>query len=299
MEGATAIAHGCTGKGNDQVRIDVTARALNPDIRVIAPARDWNMTRPEEMEYARARNVPVPTTVASPYSFDANLYGRSIECGVLEDPWAEPPEDIYAMTTAPEAAPDVPAYVELAFDRGVPVAINGVTMGLVELIENLSTIAGQHGVGRLDMVENRLVGIKSREIYEVPAAVVLHAAHKELEMFVSPRDLERLTRDLSVTYADLVYNGLWFTPMRKALDAFNATVQETVTGVIRVKLFKGQHTVVGRQSPNALYDHGLATYDDGDLFDHTAAVGFIKIFGLPLETAARKARKGSPSVTTA
>lgn len=293
IEQASAIAHGCTGKGNDQVRIDVTARALNPDIRVIAPARDWNMTRPQEMEYARKRNVPVPTTVQSPYSTDTNLWGRSIECGVLEDPWNEPPEEIYALTKSPASAPNTPAYVEMAFERGVPVAINGVTMSLTELIESLSTIAGQHGVGRIDMVENRLVGIKSREIYEAPAAVVLHAAHKELEMFVSPKDLERLKRELAVKYADLVYNGLWFTPMREALDAFNAKVQENVTGVIRVKLFKGQHTVVGRTSPYALYDHGLATYDAGDLFDHTAAVGFIKIFGLPLETAARKAGKGA------
>jgi argininosuccinate synthase len=299
MEGATAIAHGCTGKGNDQVRIDVTARALNPDIRVIAPARDWNMTRPEEMEYARSRNIPVPTTLASPYSFDSNLWGRSIECGVLEDPWAEPPEDIYGMTTSPETAPDAPAYVEVSFEAGVPTALNGVTMGLTELIENLSIIAGQHGVGRLDVVENRLVGIKSREIYEAPAAVVLHTAHNELEMFVSPRDLERMKRDLSVKYADLVYNGLWFTPMREALDAFNSKVQEKVTGVIRLKLFKGQHTVVGRQSPYGLYEHSLATYDAGDLFDHSAAVGFIRIFGLPLETAARKAKKRSLPVTQA
>jgi argininosuccinate synthase len=289
MERATAIAHGCTGKGNDQVRMDVTARALNPNIRVIAPARDWGMTRPQEMEYARTRNIPVPTTVASPYSTDTNLWGRSIECGILEDPWAEPPEEIYTLTKSPMDAPGTPAYVEIAFEKGVPVAVNGVTMTLTELIESLATIAGQHGVGRIDMVENRLVGIKSREIYESPAAVVLHAAHKELEMFVSPKDLERLKRELSVKYADLVYNGLWFTPMREALDAFNAKVQEKVTGVIRVKLFKGQHTVVGRKSPYALYDHGLATYDAGDLFDHTAAVGFIKIFGLPLETAARKA----------
>jgi argininosuccinate synthase len=309
MERATAIAHGCTGKGNDQVRMDVTARALNPNIRVIAPARDWGMTRPQEMEYARQRNIPVPATVASPYSTDANLWGRSIECGILEDPWAEPPEEIYTLTKSPADAPGTPAYVEIAFEKGVPVAVNGVTMTLTELIESLATIAGQHGVGRIDMVENRLVGIKSREIYESPAAVVLHAAHKELEMFVSPKDLERLKRELSVKYADLVYNGLWFTPMREALDAFNAKVQEKVTGVIRVKLFKGQHTVVGRKSPYALYDHGLATYDAGDLFDHTAAVGFIKIFGLPLETAARKAAamadaegtaapKGEPSLAS-
>jgi argininosuccinate synthase len=293
IEHASAIAHGCTGKGNDQVRLDVSARALNPNIRVIAPARVWGMSRPEEMEYARRRNVPVPTTVQSPYSTDANLWGRSIECGVLEDPWHEPPEDIFTLTKSVADAPDTAAYVEIAFERGVPVSINGVTMNLVELIESLSTIAGGHGVGRIDMVENRLVGIKSREIYEAPAAVVLHAAHKELETFVSPRDLERLTRELAVKYADLVYNGLWFTPMREALDAFTARVQVNVTGSVRVRLFKGTCTVVGRKSPYALYDHGLATYDAGDLFDHTAAEGFIKIFGLPLETAARKAGKGA------
>jgi argininosuccinate synthase len=293
IEHASAIAHGCTGKGNDQVRLDVSARALNPNIRVIAPARVWGMSRPEEMEYARRRNVPVPTTVQSPYSTDANLWGRSIECGVLEDPWHEPPEDIFTLTKSVADAPDTAAYVEIAFERGVPVSINGVTMNLVELIESLSTIAGGHGVGRIDMVENRLVGIKSREIYEAPAAVVLHAAHKELETFVSPRDLERLTRELAVKYADLVYNGLWFTPMREALDAFTARVQVNVTGSVRVRLFKGMCTVVGRKSPYALYDHGLATYDAGDLFDHTAAEGFIKIFGLPLETAARKAGQGA------
>jgi argininosuccinate synthase len=289
IERATAIAHGCTGKGNDQVRLEVSARALNPNIRVIAPARVWGMNRPQEMEYARARHLPVPATPQGPYSTDANLWGRSIECGILEDPWREPPEEIYTLTKSAADAPDMPAYVEVAFEGGVPVAVNGITMGLTELIECLTTIAGGHGVGRIDMVENRLVGIKSREIYEAPAAVVLHAAHMELESFVSPRDLERLKRELSVRYADLVYNGLWFTPMRDALDAFVAKVQEKVTGTIRVKLFKGTCTVVGRQSPHALYDHGLATYDAGDQFDHTAAAGFIKIFGLPLETAARKA----------
>src|SRR4030095_926765 len=229
IEHASAIAHGCTGKGNDQVRLDVSARALTPNIRVIAPARVWGMSRPEEMEYARRRNVPVPTTVQSPYSTDANLWGRSIECGVLEDPWHEPPEDIFTLTKSVADAPDTAAYVEIAFERGVPVSINGVTMNLVELIESLSTIAGGHGVGRIDMVENRLVGIKSREIYEAPAAVVLHAGHKETETCVSPRDLERLTRELAVKYADLVYNGLWFTPMREALDAFTARVQVNVT----------------------------------------------------------------------
>ncbi len=293
IEGATAIAHGCTGKGNDQVRLDVSARAMQPDIEVIAPAREWGMSRPEEIEYARARGIPVPATVDSPYSTDANLWGRSIECGVLEDPWAEPPDDIYTLTRSPAACPDLPAYVEIEFEAGVPVAVNGVAMPLVELIGSLETIAGAHGVGRVDMVENRLVGIKSREIYEAPAAVVLHAAHRELEGFVIARDLERLKRDLGRTYADLVYNGLWFSPTRDAIDAFVAKVQERVTGTVRLKLFKGVCQVVGRTSPFALYDHGLATYDAGDLFDHRAAVGFIKIWGLPIETMTRKAARMS------
>src|SRR5436190_11952836 len=291
IEQATAIAHGCTGKGNDQVRLDVTTRALNPNLKVIAPARDWGMTRPEEIEYARKRNVPVPATVESPYSTDSNLWGRSIECGVLEDPWQEPPEEIYTLTKPPSECPDEPAYVEIAFDRGVPTAINGVQMPLVDLVASLGTIAGAHGVGRIDMVENRLVGIKSREIYEAPAAVALHAAHKELQKLVTTRDLERFSRTVSLQYADIVYNGLWFTPTREALDAFVEKVQERVTGVIRLKLFKGSSSIVGRKSPYALYDHALATYDAGDRFDHTAAVGFIKIWGLPVEVAARKAPK--------
>ncbi len=290
IEGATAIAHGCTGKGNDQVRLDVSSRAMQPDIEVIAPAREWGMTRPEEIEYARERGIPVPATVDSPYSTDANLWGRSIECGVLEDPWTEPPDDIYTLTKSPAACPDLAAYVEIDFQAGVPVAVNGVAMPLVELIGSLETIAGSHGVGRIDMVENRLVGIKSREIYEAPAAVVLHMAHRELEGFVIARDLERVKRDLGRTYADLVYNGLWFSPTREAIGAFVAKVQERVTGTVRLKLFKGACQVVGRTSPFALYDHGLATYDAGDLFDHRAAVGFIKIWGLPIETMTRKAR---------
>ncbi len=289
IEQATAVAHGCTGKGNDQVRLDVTTRALNPALKVIAPARDWGMTRPEEIEYARQRNVPVPATVASPYSTDSNLWGRSIECGILEDPWQEPPEEIYTLTRSPAECPDEPAYVEIAFERGVPTGINGVAMPLIDLIGSLSTIAGAHGVGRIDMVENRLVGIKSREIYEAPAAVVLHAAHKELQKLVTARDLDRMARQISLRYADVIYDGLWFTPLREALDAFVDSVQQRVTGVVRLKLFKGDCRIVGRQSPYALYDHALATYDAGDTFDQSAAVGFIKIFGLPVEIAARKA----------
>ena len=285
MEGATAIAHGCTGKGNDQVRIDVSVRALNRRIEVIGPARERAMSRPAQIAYARERGIPVPATVESPYSTDLNLWGKSIECGVLEDPWTEPPEDIFTLTKSVVRSPDTPAYVELDFECGVPTAVNGVSMGLVELIGSLETIAGTHGVGRIDMVENRLVGIKSREIYEAPAAVVLHAAHRELETLVIPRDLERLKNGLSTAYAALVYNGLWFTPTRTALDALVSDVQRRVTGRVRVKLFKGNCCVVGRRSPHALYDESLATYDDGDEFDHGAAEGFIKIWGLPVELA--------------
>ncbi len=288
FENASRIAHGCTGKGNDQVRMDVSARALDPGIGVVAPAREWGMTRPDEIEYAKAHGIQVPTTVESPYSTDSNLWGRSIECGVLEDPWTEPPDDIYALTKSPTECPDVPAYVEVEFEAGLPTKVNGVGMPLTELINSLETIAGAHGVGRIDMVENRLVGIKSREIYEAPAAVLLHTAHRELESLVIPKDLERLKDSLGRTYADLVYNGLWFTPTREAIDAFVAKVQERVTGTVRLKLYRGDCRVVGRKSDDALYDTGLATYDEGDVFDHSAAVGFIKLWGLPVETAARR-----------
>ena len=291
MENATSIAHGCTGKGNDQVRIEVSARAIDPAIVVIAPAREWGMTRVEEIAYARARNVSVPTTIASPYSIDQNLWGRSVECGVLEDPWNEAPDDVYALTKSPADAPAAPAYVEIGWQDGAPATVNGVEMPLVELIDSLETIAGVHGVGRIDMVENRLVGIKSREIYEAPAGVLLHQAHRELESLVIPKDLQRLKQRLSQEYADIVYNGLWFSPTRAAIDAFVQNIQPRVTGAIRVKLFKGDSRVVGRKSPFALYDHGLATYDTGDTFDHSAAAGFIKIWGLPVETAAKSARR--------
>ena len=292
MERADAIAHGCTGKDNDQVGLDISARALDPSLRLIAPAREWGMSRSEEIEYARARNIPVSASLESPYSTDSNLWGRSIECGVLEDPWAEPPEDIYTLTRAPQECPDQPAYIEVEFEAGVPVRANGIDMPLLELIESLDTIGGAHGVGRIDMMENRLMGIKSREIYEAPAAVVLHAAHRELERLVIPRDLERIKHDLGRSYADLVYNGLWFSPTREAIDAFVAAVQPRVSGSVRLKLFKGDCRVVGRKSPHGLYDRDLATYDAGDVFDHGAAEGFIKIWGLPVETAARRAAAG-------
>ena len=289
MERATAVAHGCRGKGNDQVRLDVSARALEPSIKVIAPARSWDMSPAQVVDYARSRNLPVPTAVESGYSTDANLWGRSIECGVLEHPWAEPPEDIYKLTRAPQDGPDEPAYIEIAFEAGVPVKANGIEMPLLELIESLDTIAGSHGVGRIDMVENRLIGIKSREVYEAPAAIVLHTAHRELEKLVIARDLERIKHDLARTYADLVYNGLWFSQTREAIDAFVGTIQPRVTGSVRLKLFKGDCHIVGRKSAYALYDQALATYDAGDQFDRSATEGFIKIWGLPIETAARKA----------
>ena len=286
MEEAGMIAHGCTGKGNDQVRMDVSARALNPALKVVAPARVWGLTRPEEIEYAKQNGIPVPASVENPYSTDSNLWGRSIECGVLEDPWTEPPEEIYTLTKSPSDAPDVPAYVEIDFKCGVPTKVNGVAMPLIELINSLEAIAGVHGIGRIDLVENRLVGIKSREIYEAPVATVLHAAHRELEGLVVPRELARLKATLARSYADLVYDGLWFSTTRDALDAFVASVQRYVTGTVRLKLSKGDCRVVGRKSPLSLYNPALATYDEGDQFDHEAAEGFIKIFGLPVENAA-------------
>jgi argininosuccinate synthase len=277
IEQASAIAHGGTGNG-----FDSAVRALNPALTVLAPARDWGMTRSEEIEYARACGVVVPATIDSPYSTDANLWGRSIECGVLEDPWTEPPQEIGTLTKRAAECPDQAAYVELTFERGVPTAINGVAMPLVELIASLGTIAGAHGVGRIDMVENRLVGIKSREIHKAPAALVLHMAHKELQRMVTTKDADRFSRAVSLQYADIVYHGLWFTPLREALDAYVAKVQERVSGVIRLKLFKGDCRVVGRKSPFALYDHALTPYE-GDAFDRTKAVGLIKISGLPTD----------------
>ncbi|MCX6549822.1 MAG: argininosuccinate synthase, partial [Acidobacteria bacterium] len=238
--------------------------------------------------YARAHGVPVPARASSPYNVDVNMWGRSIGCGVLEDPWVEPPADIYTLTKNPADCPNEAAYVDLKFETGVPVAINGVTMSFPELIASAGTIAGAHGVGRIDMVENRIVGIKTREIYEAPAAVVLHLAHQELENFVSPRDLLRMKQEMALAYADMVYKGAWYSPVREAMDAFIKKVQERVTGTIRVKLFKGSAAVVGRTSPFTLYDRALATYGEDDAFDHAAAPGFITITGLPIETVARK-----------
>nr|PZN41023.1 MAG: argininosuccinate synthase [Bacillota bacterium] len=281
QEGAEYVAHGCTGKGNDQVRFDVSVAALNPRLKVLAPVREWGWSREEEIEYAARHGIPVPVGKENPFSIDVNLYGRSCEAGVLEDPWAEPPEEAFAWTRSPAAAPDTPEYLEIDFEQGTPVRLNGEAMDLVRLIKTLNRVAGEHGVGRVDHMESRLVGIKSREVYELPAATVLTLAHRELEFLTLPRELLHFKIGVEHTFAELVYNGLWFHPLREALQAFFESTQKTVTGTVRVKLFKGSATVVGRKSPYSLYRYDLATYDAGDAFDHKAAVGFIELFGLP------------------
>lgn len=287
-EGANAVAHGCTGKGNDQVRFDVTTMALNPELSVIAPVREWEMkSRDEEIEYAQKHNIPITVTKESPYSIDANLWGRSIECGVLEDPWQEPPEEIYEMTVSPEMAPDKPTYIEIGFRKGEPVKLDGVEMPPVELIDKLTKIGGANGVGRVSYVENRLVGIKSRETYEYPAAAVLFEAHKALEELTLDRGMAHYKEEnISHEYSRLVYYGLWFSPLREALDAFVSASQKNVTGTVRVKLYKGTCSVVGAKSPYSLYDQAMATYEAGDMFDHSAAEGFIQLWGLPLKIGA-------------
>ena len=280
---AYAIAHGCTGKGNDQVRLEVGISALGPEIDVIAPIRDWGMSRDDEIEYGQARNLPINAN-RSRFSTDENLWGRSVEAGELEDPWLEPPEDAYAWTSPVTSTPDEATYVEIHFEQGVPTAVDGESMGSVALVNHLNTLSGTHGIGRIDHVENRLVGIKSREIYECPAATLLHVAHTSLEAMTLTRDQARMKSRISQEYADVIYNGLWFTAHRADLNAYIQSTQRFVTGDIRVRLHKGTCVVVGRQSPKALYNYGLATYDRADEFDHSSAEGFIKIYGLSVKT---------------
>ena len=286
-EGAMAVAHGCTGKGNDQVRLDVSVGALAPDMKVIAPAREWGMTREEEIAYAKRHDIPVPSTLAKPYSTDDNLWGRSVEAGVLEDPWTEPPEDVYEWTKSPTDAPAEARYVEISFERGVPIAVDGEALSAVALVEHLSRVAGEHGVGRVDHVEDRLVGIKSREIYEAPAATVLIAGHRAIEGMVLTKDQIRFKDVIAREYAQLVYDGLWFSHLREDLQAFVDSSQRFVTGTARVKLHTGQATVVGRQSDSSLYATELATYGAGDVFDQSASPGFIHLWGLPTRTQAQ------------
>ena len=287
QEGATAVAHGCTGKGNDQVRFDVSVAALAPQLKVIAPAREWGMTREGTIDYAQRHGIPVPVTAASPYSIDENLWGKSIECGVLEDPWVEPPEEVFTWTKSPNDAPNEPCYVEIGFERGIPTSLDGQELGGVALVDKLNALAGEHGVGRIDHVENRLVGIKSREIYEAPAATVLLAAHLALEQMTLSKDQLRFKQKVAQEYADLIYNGLWFSALHRDLAAYVQSTQRHVSGTVKVKLFKGKSTVVGRKSPKSLYSYGLATYDEADEFDQSAAEGFIQIYGLPVRTQAQ------------
>jgi argininosuccinate synthase len=286
-EAAQAIAHGCTGKGNDQVRFEVSVSALSPELKIIAPAREWGMTREETISYAKRYDIPVPITADSPYSIDENLWGRSIECGLLEDPWLEPPEDTFTWTKQPDEAPDEPVYLEIGFAKGIPVTINGKKMNGVSLIQHLNELAGSYGVGRIDHVENRLVGIKSREIYEAPAAVVLLKAHQALEAITLSKSQLSFKQKVAAEYAELIYNGLWFTAQRQDLAAYVDSTQRFVSGTVRLKLFKGKCSVVGRKSPLSLYSYGLATYDKGDQFDQGAAAGFIHIWGLPVKTQAQ------------
>lgn len=281
-EKAGYVAHGCTGKGNDQVRFEVTVMVLAPELKIIAPLREWNMTsREEEIEYAREKDIDIDVTKKSLYSLDQNIWGISIECGVLEDPWNEPPEDAYKMTVDPKVAPNKPRYIEIEFKSGVPVKLNGKRYAPVELVTRLNKIGGTNAIGRTDLVENRLVGIKSREIYEAPAAWILHNAHKDLEALVLDRELLHFKESISAKYAELVYYGLWFTPLKKALDAFVDKTQKKVTGTVRMKLLKGVASVVGRKSPHSLYKKEMATYEAGDKFDRSVAEGFIKVWGMP------------------
>ena len=284
-EGAQGIAHGCTGKGNDQVRFDVSTAALAPDLQVVAPVREWDMNRDDEIEYARRHGIEVPATIRSPYSTDENLWGRSIEAGILEDPWVEPPPDVFAWTRDPRQAPEEPRLLEIGFREGLPVSVDGEAMDAVELVSTLNRTGGEHGVGRIDHLENRLIGIKSREIYEAPAAVLLLQAHQALEDITLTKEVARFKETVAAQWAQMVYDGLWFHPLRDALSAFVTHTQRHVTGEVRLKLYRGSSQVVGRKAPEALYRLELATYGKGDAFDQSAAAGFIRIWGLGTRTA--------------
>lgn len=288
--GADAVAHGCTGKGNDQVRFDISIAALNPDLKILAPAREWGMSREETIAYGERFGIQSPVKKSSPYSIDRNLLGRSIEAGPLEDPMREPPEEIYAMTTSIAATPDEPEYIEIGFDRGIPTQINGQNLDPLALITQLNEVAGKHGFGRIDMIENRVVGIKSREIYEAPALLLLIQAHRDLESLTLTGDVTHFKGGIEQTYSQLIYQGLWYSPLKEALDGFIAKTQERVSGTVRVKLFKGNATIVGRRSNNSIYDCDLATYGAEDQFDHKAAEGFIYVWGLPTKVWSQKTR---------
>jgi argininosuccinate synthase len=288
--GADAVAHGCTGKGNDQVRFDVSIMALNPNLKVLAPAREWGMSREEAISYGEKFGLEFPVKKSSPYSIDRNLLGRSIEAGPLEDPMTEPPEEIFLMTKAIADTPNEPEYVTIGFEQGLPVSLNGEQLAPVALITKLNELAGKHGIGRIDMLENRVVGIKSREIYEAPALLVLIDAHRDLESLTLTADITQYKRGIEQTYGELIYRGLWYSPLKEALDGFIQKTQERVTGEVKIKLFKGNTIIVGRQSDNSIYAPDLATYGAEDEFDHKAAEGFIYIWGLPTRVWSQKTR---------
>lgn len=290
--GARYIAHGCTGKGNDQVRFETSIQALDPTLEIIAPVREWDLhTRQEEMEWAAAHGVDVPTTKSKPYSIDDNVWGRAIECGVLEDPMNRPPLDIYTMTVDPEKAPDEPTEIMIDFVEGIPVAIDGKEMDYLHIIEEMNKIAGANGFGRIDMIENRMIGVKSRECYEAPGALALIMAHRALEDMCLEREVLRYKLHIEQDWATLVYNGQWYSPLKHAMDAFLSTTQTCVTGKVRLKFYKGSCTVTGRESDYSLYDYGLATYDAADTFNHAAAKGFIDLYGLSTKVWATNRRK--------
>lgn len=290
--GAKYVAHGCTGKGNDQVRFETSIQALDPTLEIIAPVREWDMhTRQEEMDWAEAHGVTVPTTKSKPYSIDDNLWGRAIECGVLEDPMNRPPLDIYTMTTDPEKAPDEATEIVVEFKGGLPVAIDGEQMSYLDIIAKMNEIAGSNGFGRIDMIENRMIGVKSRECYEAPGALALIEAHRALEDMCLEREVLRYKLHIEHDWATLVYNGQWFSPLKHAMDSFLKTTQQCVTGIVRLKFYKGTCTVTGRQSDFSLYDYGLATYDAADTFNHKSAKGFIDLYGLSTRVWAKNRRE--------
>jgi len=285
QENADAVAHGCTGKGNDQVRFEVGVNTLAPHLKVIAPLREWEFkSREEEIEYALKNSIPINATKSSPYSIDENLWGISVECGVLEDPEAAPPEDAYQVTVNPKDAPDNSEVITIGFEKGIPVSLDGIELNAVELVTQLKDIGAAHGIGRLDLIENRVVGIKSREIYEAPAAVILHAAHLELEKLILDKETFRYKQHVSAKYANLIYDGLWYSPLFKSLTSFVDSTQENLTGEVKLELYKGSIKILSRKSFYSLYSKELATYTSEDTFDHKASSGFIKIYGLPYRT---------------
>ena len=284
-EGADTVAHGCTGKGNDQVRFETGIMAIAPELKIIAPLRDWEFkSREEEIDYALENNIPIKVTKKSPYSIDDNLWGIAVECGVLEDPTAQPPEDAYQITVDPKDAPDTPETITIGFEKGVPVQLNNIRYSAAEIVKTLNLIGGRHGIGRIDLIENRVVGIKSREVYEAPAAVILHKAHYELEKLVIDKETFRFKQEVSYKIANLIYDGLWYSPLFKSLMAFVDSTQEDMTGEVVVEFYKGNINILSRDSSFSLYDKELATYTSEDTFDHKASEGFLKIYGLPYKT---------------